>query len=145
MHPEGPARDRGIGPVRLEERQSNVARALGAGYETESSIEGGETYAAFDYKVGSITLEVAYVDGLVAGVDTKSPAVILFGHPLGDGLKTFRRVLRHRRGWRIDQCHHRAFTALAPGGPGTGIEWKDGRVKLVMIDVGGVLDDCALL
>jgi hypothetical protein len=37
------------------------------------------------------------------------------------------------------------FTALAPGGPGTGIEWQAGKLKLVQIDVGGVLDLCATL
>ncbi len=74
-----------------------------------------------------------------------SSAVTLFGHPLSDGITVFRHVLHGRHGWRIDKCHGRVFTALAPGGPGTGIEWKNGKVKLVMIDVGGVLDDCAVL
>lgn len=86
-----------------------------------------------------------YGNGLVAGVDTTSPSAVLFGHPLSKGLAAFRAILRGRRGWRIDSCNHRVFTALAPGGPGTGIEWNAGKLGYVKIDVGGVLDDCAAL
>jgi len=145
IHAEGAASHRGIGPVRLEEPRSTVTRALGLGRETESGTQAGETYAGYDYRIGAITLEVGYSNGLVSGVSTHSAHVILFGHPLSDGLEVFRHILHGRRGWRIDECHMRAFTALAPGGPGTGIEWKNGRPKLVMIDAGGVLDDCATL
>jgi hypothetical protein len=146
IHPEGPAAKRGIGPVRLEESQAAVAATLGPGREVEPlSLVEGETYSAYDYDAAGVMIEVAYADGIVSGVDTKSRAAMLFGHPLGDGLRTFRRILRHRRHWRVDTCHHRTFTALAPGGPGTGIEWRAGKVQLVMIDAGGVLDDCAVL
>lgn len=145
IHPEGAAPQRGIGLVHLEETQAAVAQALGAGHQTESGVQDGETYAGVNYRIGSVTLEVGYTDGLVSGVSTKSSGVILFGHPLSDGLKVVRRILHGRRGWRIDACHHSVFTALAPGGPGTGIEWKNGKLKLLMIDVGGVLDDCAVL
>lgn len=145
IHPEGVASNRGIGPVRLEESQADVTRALGAGHEVESGTEFGEIYSGYNYRSGTITIEVGYVSGLVSGVSTKSPKAILFGHRLSDGARIFRSILRHRHGWRIDSCHHRTFTALAPGGPGTGIEWKNGRPILVMIDAGGMLDDCAVL
>ena len=145
IHPEGSASHRGIGPVRLEESQANVTRALGSGHMISTGNEIGETFTEYHYRSGSITLEVVYGSGLVAGVDTTSPRAILFGHRLSTGLPAFRSILRGRRGWRIDSCNHRVFTALAPGGPGTGIEWKAGKLELVQIDVGGVLDDCGAL
>ena len=145
IHPEGRASARGIGVVRLEEPQARVTERLGPGHLVSSGTELREPVAQYTYRSGSITIDVGYGSGLVSGVSTTSEQAILFGHPLSDGLRTFRRVLQGRRGWRIDHCHHRSFTALAPGGPGTGIEWRAGKVKLVMIDVGGVLDDCAVL
>jgi hypothetical protein len=145
IHPEGIASIRGIGPVRLEESQAAVTAALGTGHEVESGFSFGDTYAGYNYRTGGITIEVAYTGGVVSGVSTKSPGAMLLGHRLAEGLATFRSILRHRLHWRIDTCHHRVFTALAPGGPGTGIEWRAGRVELVMIDVGGVLDGCAVL
>jgi hypothetical protein len=145
IHPEGIASKRGIGPVRLEEPQASVTRALGPGRKLSSGTEVGETFSEYRYRSGSITIEVVFGNGLVAGVDTTSPKVVLFGHRLSEGLPAFRSILQGRRGWRIDTCNHRVFTALAPGGPGTGIEWQAGKLKLVMIDVGGVLDDCAPL
>jgi hypothetical protein len=145
IHPDGPESKRGIGPVYLGESQANVEAILGPGREdgAPSSFE-GETMTAFDYDAAGVELEVGYTNGAVNGVDTKSRAAILFGHPLADGLSTFRRLLRHRRHWRVDSCHHRTFTAIVPGGPGTGIEWRAGQALLVMVDVGGELDDCVL-
>jgi len=35
------------------------------------------------------------------------------------------------------RCDHEAFTTLLPGGPGTGISWKHGRLHEVVIDGGG--------
>jgi hypothetical protein len=145
IHPEGSASHRGIGPVRLEEHQADVTRALGSGHKISSGTEVGETFTEYRYRSGSVTLKVVYGNGLVAGVDTTSPSAVLFGRPLSKGLAAFRAILRGRRGWRIDSCNHRVFTALAPGGPGTGIEWNAGKLEYVKIDVGGVLDDCAAL
>jgi hypothetical protein len=146
IHPEGRASQRGIGPARLEQTQAAVTAELGPGLLTEpTSTEGGETYSGYRYDAAGITIEVVYCNAVVCGVTTKSPGAIMFGHPLRDGLATFRRLLEHRPHWHIDSCHHHVYTALAPGGPGTGIEWRAGRVNLVMIDAGGVLDDCAVL
>lgn len=145
IHPEGNAAQRGIGPVRLEEPQSNVTRTLGAGHKVMSGSEAGESFSEYRYHSGSITIEVAYGKGLVTGIDTTSPDAIMFGHRLTEGLSAFKSILHGRHGWRVDSCNHRVFTALAPGGPGTGIEWDAGKLKLAQIDVGGVLDDCALL
>ncbi|MGN6373108.1 MAG: hypothetical protein ACTHM1_08965 [Solirubrobacteraceae bacterium] len=131
--------------MRLEESQASVTRILGVGKKVWSRDEGGEVYGEYRYRSASIVLEVAYVNGLVAGVSTTSPSAVLFGHPLSRGLSTFKKLLRHRQGWRIDSCNRRIFTALAPGGPGTGIEWRAGKLARVQIDVGGVLDDCAVL
>ena len=145
IHPEGPASSRGIGLVRLEEPQARVTEELGAGHLVSSGREFGELVAEYTYRSGPIKLEVGYGNGLVTGISTTSDKAILFRHPLSDGLQRFAQILRGHRGWRVDHCHHRAFTALAPGGPGTGIEWRAGKATLVMIDVGGVLDACAVL
>ncbi len=145
IHPEGRASARGIGLVRLEEPQARVTEQLGPGHLVSRGTELGEPVAEYKYRSGSITIEVGYGNGLVTGVSTTSSKAVLFGRPLSDGVRTFTKILHGRRGWRVDHCRHRTFTALAPGGPGTGIEWKSGQVKLVMIDVGGVLDACATL
>jgi hypothetical protein len=129
--------------VHLEEPRARVERALGPGHKVSSSTEAGESFSEYRYRSGSITIEVVYGNGLVAGVDTTSPSAVLFGHRLSEGLGAFRKILRGRLGWRVDRCKRRVFTALAPGGPGTGIEWQAGKLKLVQIDVGGVLDLCA--
>lgn len=145
IHAEGPASERGIGPVRLEQTEAAVTGAVGPGRLVAKGFAFGERFSEYDYRVGGIKLEVVFDSGLVSVISTSSPAARLFGHPLREGLGYFRRLLRHRRHWRVDTCHGRSYTALAPGGPGTGIEWRSGRASLVMVDVGGVLDDCALL
>lgn len=145
IHAEGAESHRGIGLVRLDESHAQVTRALGPGRKVSSGSDAGESFADYRYRSGPIVLTVTYATGRVVGVDTRSPGAILFGHRLSEGLSTFKAILRHRHGWRIDACNYRVFTALAPGGPGTGIEWKAGKLELVQIDVGGVLDDCAFL
>jgi hypothetical protein len=145
IHPAGSAADRGIGPVRLEESQTQVTRVLGEGRRISSEVVVGERVTVYDYRSGSITLVVEYGNGEVAAVTTTSPRAILYGHRLAEGLPAFRKILRGRRGWKIEGCHDRVFTALAPGGPGTGIEWQRGHLELVMIDLGDALDGCRLL
>lgn len=131
--------------MRLEESRASVTHVLGEGQKVWSGNEGGEALEEYRYRSGAIMLEVAYASGSVTGIDTTSPSAILFGHRLSQGLSVFKKLLSRRAGWRIDHCNRRVFTALAPGGPGTGIEWRAGRLERVQIDVGGVLDDCAAL
>src|ERR1700688_841674 len=55
---------------------------------------------------------------------------------LSAGLAIFELLLKARR-WQVFRCNHEAFTTLLPGGPGTGISWKHGRLHEVVIDAGG--------
>lgn len=152
VHPSGPASHRGIGIVRLNETLANVTRALGAGHKITSGVDGGFAYAAYNYRSGPVRLEVDYgaAEGAlpgatadhVTGVVTSSPSAILYGHRLSEGLAALKPIFRAHH-WHIDSCRGRVFTALSPGGPGTGIEWNKGRLERVQIDVGGVLDLCA--
>jgi hypothetical protein len=153
IHPSGRAEHRGIGRVRLNERMAAVNRALGPGKLLSRGTSYGFSYADYRYRSGSLTIEVDYGAGNgaqtgppveVDGISTSSPSATLYGHRLSDGLAALEPIFRAHH-WRIDSCHGRVFTALAPGGPGTGIEWNRGHLETVQIDDGGVLDLCANL
>jgi hypothetical protein len=153
IHPSGRAVQRGIGPVRLNEQLTVVNRALGPGKLLGRGTSFGYTYADYRYRTGTVTMEVDYgaANGAATGppvevdlISTSSPSATLYGKPLSDGLVALEPIFRAHH-WRIDSCRGRVFTALAPGGPGTGIEWNHGRLETVQIDDGGVLDLCANL
>jgi hypothetical protein len=127
----------GIGPVRLDETHRKVDAALGPG----QLIKGGIHDGAYGYRSGSITVEVSYdAQGHVNGVNTASGAALLFGHRLREGLGVLKPILR-AHGWRVLSCHGETFTALIPGGPGTGIAWKNGKLDEVQIDAGGSIGE----
>jgi hypothetical protein len=150
IYPSGPEAARGIGVVRLGEKLATVARALGPGTLVHAGTQEGfspsEQFkeALYRYRSGTITIEVDYGEGAtepgvaneVSSISTSSPSAVLFGHRLSAGLATFEPLLKARR-WHVFRCHHEAFTTLLPGGPGTGISWKHGRLHEVVIDGGG--------
>jgi hypothetical protein len=130
----------GIGAVRLAEKKQSVDHALGKG----QLQHGGSWDNWYRYRSGSITLEVTYDRGRVAGVDTTSRAALLFGHRLSDGLAKLKPIFRARH-WMILSCQGETFTFLEPGGPGTGIAWRSGRLDEVQIDGGGSIGEACLL
>jgi hypothetical protein len=150
VHPSGPEAARGIGPVRLNETLVQVEQALGPGalvhIGTQEGFGASEQFkeAVYRYRSGSIVIEVSYGEGagqpgvanVVSSISTASPSAVLFGHRLGTGLGFFESLLRAHH-WHIFRCHHEVFTTLLPGGPGTGISWKRGRLHEVVIDGGG--------
>jgi hypothetical protein len=150
IYPSGPDAARGIGAVRLDEKLTTVARALGPGTLVHAGTQEGfgpaEQFkeALYRYRSGTITIEVDYGEGAtepgvansVSSISTSSPSAVLFGHRLSAGLATFEPLLKARR-WRVFRCSHEVFTTLLPGGPGTGISWKHGRLHEVVIDGGG--------
>jgi hypothetical protein len=123
----------GIGGVRLEEPRSAVERALGRGKRIAKGPRAGE----YRYRSSALGVVVDYnSEGLVDSVSTTSREARLYGHRLGEGLHALRRVLR-AHGWRVYACDSRVFTLLLPGGPGTGIAWRNGVLDEVVIDGGG--------
>lgn len=151
VHPSGPEAVRGIGPVHLDETLPQVEEALGRGTLVHAGVEEGFTpaeqfkEAIYRYRSGSILIDVNYgeAEGQPGGpanvadsISTSSPSAILFGHRLDRGVGFFERLLKARH-WHIFRCDHEVFTTLLPGGPGTGIAWKHGRVHEVVIDGGG--------
>jgi hypothetical protein len=137
IHPDGPAAKRGIGVVHLNETVSEVTRSLGPGHK----IESGD----YRYRSGAITIEVIYGpehEALrgppveVNSISTSSTSGVLYGHRLDQGLKALLPILKAHR-WHVFRCHGEVFTSLLPGGPGTGIAWKKGRLHEVVIDAGG--------
>jgi hypothetical protein len=145
VHAEGEATSRGIGVVRLNESISQVVEALGRGQKLTSSTEESDGYAQYRFASGAISIDVGFgpqheaFSGTpveVNSISTSSGAAVLFGHRLARGLAFFRSLLVGR-GWRIARCDHQLFTELLPGGPGTGISWKAGRLDQIMIDSGG--------
>jgi hypothetical protein len=140
VYPSGPAAERGIGPVRLNETLTQVERALGRGTLVHTGTEEGFTAAEqskeadYRYRSGSISIEVDYGEAegtpggpadVVDSISTSSPSAVLFGHRLGKGVKFFEKLLKARH-WHVFRCNHEVFTTLLPGGPGTGIAWKHG-------------------
>lgn len=69
-------------------------------------------------------------------ISTSLPSAVLFGHHLGRGVGFFEKLLKAHN-WHVFRCDHEVFTTLLPGGPGTGIAWRHGRVHEVVIDGGG--------
>lgn len=151
VYPSGPADKRGIGPVRLNETLTQVEQALGRGTLVHTGTEEGFTPAEqgneadYRYRSGSISIEVDYGEAegpsrgpanVVDSISTSSPSAVLFGHRLGRGAGFFEKLLKARH-WHVFRCHHEMFTTLLPGGPGTGIAWRHGRVHEVVIDGGG--------
>jgi hypothetical protein len=151
VYPNGPAAKRGIGPVRLEQTLAQVEQALGAGTLVHAGTEEGFTPAeqfkdaVYRYRSGSITIEVDYGEAegqpggpanVVDSISTSSPSTLLFGDRLARGVGFFEKLLKPRH-WHVFRCDHEVFTTLLPGGPGTGIAWKHGRVHEVVIDGGG--------
>jgi hypothetical protein len=151
VYPSGPAAERGIGPVRLNETLTQVEQALGPGTLVHAGTEGGVTpgqqfkEADYRYRSGSIPIEVDYGEAegppgglanVVDSISTSSPSAVLFDHRLGRGVEFFEKLLKARH-WHVFRCDHEVFTTLLPGGPGTGIAWKHGRVHEVVIDAGG--------
>jgi hypothetical protein len=147
----GRAAERGIGPVRLNQTRTQVEQALGGGTLVHAGKEEGLTPAQqikeadYRYRSGSISIEVDYAEAegspggpanVVDSISTSSPSAVLFGHRLARGVKYFEKLLNGRH-WHIFRCEHEVFTTLLPGGPGTGIAWKHGRVHEVVIDAGG--------
>jgi hypothetical protein len=130
----------GIGPVRLGEKQRSVQRSLGNG----DLGRGATPDRYYIYRSGSIKLEVFYDQtDRVIGISTGSPAAVLFGHPLSEGLTKLTPVFRAHH-WTVLSCQGQTFTFLEPGGPGDGIAWRDGRLDEVQADVGGSLGQACL-
>lgn len=151
VYPGGPAAERGIGPVRLNETLTKVEQVLGPGTLVHAGTEEGftptEQFKEVDYRYrsGSIPIEVDYGEAedapggpanVVDSISTSSPSAVLFGHRLGRGVGFFEKLLTAHH-WHVFRCDHEVFTTLLPGGPGTGIAWKHGRVHDVVIDSGG--------
>jgi hypothetical protein len=145
IHPNGPATKRGIGVVYLNETLAQVTRALGSGHKVSSGAMEGFSFATYRYRSGSITIEVDYgaEHGAQLGppeevnsISTSSPDAVLFGHRMGQGVRVLEPILK-RHSWRVLRCHGEVFTPRIPGGPGTGISWKKGRLHEVVIDAGG--------
>lgn len=123
---------RGIGVIHLGESHRGVDRTLGWGRR----ITHGPDVGLYVYRSGELTLEVSYEDTRVASMSTNSRSAVLYGHLLDEGLSVLEPILS-ARGWTVLTCDGEVFTALLPGGPGTGIAWKNGRLHEVVIDEGG--------
>jgi hypothetical protein len=130
----------GIGPVKLGERHRSVDQSLGKG-----RLQHGGTYDGYyRYRSGSIAVEVSYdPTGHVNGVNTTSGAALIFGHRLSQGLAGLKPIFRAHH-WMILSCQGETFTFLEPGGPGTGIAWRAGRLDDVQIDAGGSIGEACL-
>jgi hypothetical protein len=144
IHAEGPATDRGIGVVHLNELFTQVTEALGNGRKLTSGSEEQAGYAEYRFVSGPISINVgfgpeheAFVGPPVEvdSISTSSPTAVLLGHKLSRGLALFKPLLR-RRHWNVSHCGGELFTSLLPGGPGTGIAWKSGRLTKAVIDTG---------
>lgn len=144
IHAEGPASDRGIGVVHLNELFTQVTQALGNGRKLTSVSEEHGGYAEYSFVSGPISIDVgfgpeheAFVGPPVEvnSISTSSPTALLLGHKLSRGLALFKPLLR-RRHWHLSHCGGEVFTSLLPGGPGTGIAWKSGRMTKAVIDTG---------
>ena len=122
----------GIGVVFLGESRRRVQHALGAGHR----ITHGPNAGAYDYRSGRLTVELDYGKGHVDFVSTDSPAAVLYGHTLREGLSILEPIATGH-GWTVLSCDGEVFTTLLPGGPGTGIAWKNGHLHEVVIDQGG--------
>jgi hypothetical protein len=119
----------GIGPVKLGERHRSVDQSLGKG-----RLQHGGTYDGYyRYRSGSIAVEVSYTSG----------AALIFGHRLSQGLAGLKPIFRAHH-WMILSCQGETFTFLEPGGPGTGIAWRAGRLDDVQIDAGGSIGEACL-
>ena len=131
---------RGIGVVRLGETKHAVDHALGTGHLQHRGTWDGW----YRYSSGKIRLEVSYgTDGRVDGVDTTSRRAVIYGHPLSQGLAKLRPILK-AHGWTVASCQGETFTFREPGGPGTGIAWRAGKLDDVQIDAGGSIGEPCL-
>jgi hypothetical protein len=149
IHPAGRASQRGIGPVRLNEQLAAVNLALGPGTLISRGTSFGYSYASYRYHSGQLTIEVDYgaANGAQTGppveadeISTSSPSATLYGRPLSAGLAAFSPTFR-AHGWTVLSCRGETFTQLGPGGPGTGIAWRDGRLDYIQVDDGGSIGD----
>ncbi len=131
--------------MHLTEPFTDVIEALGKGRKLTSDREEDEGYAEYRFLSGPISINIGFGpehQGLfgppseVDSISTTSRSAILLGHKLSRGLALFRALLR-RRHWTLMHCDGEIFTSLLPGGPGTGIAWRAGRLNDVVIDVGG--------